>query len=102
MIHPDIETLIHQEATRECFAAAEKLGRMFGRQMAIRSMLADYSAQQVVNLRNLTISDIRRHFEQGGADADDIDKIVDRIDSAAITEAFIISCALWSTTGGEA
>lgn len=102
MILHDITNMSHEEATEECFSMADRIGRVVGRQMAIKSMLAEYGAEEVDHLRKETFADIRQHFEQGCADASDTETIIQAIELAALEEAFIVSCASWLQVGGSA
>lgn len=99
---PDICGLTDEQATEECYSMARWIGRKVGHRMAITSMMDDIGYDEVGRLKEATIADIRRHFEEGDADPSDLDTILGAIEFAMLREAYIVSCALWLPVGGAA
>jgi hypothetical protein len=99
---PDISSLTHEQATEECYAVADKIGREIGHCMAIASMWAELGYDDVGRVKDATLADARRCFEDGNADPDDINTIMSAIELAMLREAYIVSCASWLPMGGRA
>lgn len=83
--------LSHEQATVECIAEAQKLGRFLARQVINRVLLLGLTPSDVEDEVDCAIEDVRGNFLTDGADGEDIKAILSVIKIALAEEGARLS-----------